>query len=1430
MSQLAAVSYVGKVALTDIKNYIPAWLGQQPDPPAPDGSVEYGGFTFSPDQVTKLITFINNPTLTFAELDGIQYVGPTQATGVMDYLQAGNTIDTIAELVDASDDAGASSLAGHQVSSIAGYASTWTAPSSSSSYEPIVICGIAFSAGEVEKALDLVNNATLAQLDDSVGLTSTAARNIVAARPIGSMQALDSVAYVATQVFQRVKAYLPTWTLSGSSGSGSGSGSTGQGGTYEGVAFTDDEAAKALDIANNATFDQLRYEATLTSRASNNVVSARPIASMEELALVSYVGTAALTDIKYYIPTWTSGATTPSGGAGETHEGVAFTTVEAETALDIANNASYDQLRNEATLTSTAANNIMAARPIATMGDLAAVSYVGTAAMTDIKNYIPSWSGGSSSGGGGDGGGTYEGVAFTESEVTLALDIANNASYDQLRNEATLTSTAANNLMAARPIATMDDLAAVPYVGTAAMTDIKNYIPSWTPTPPVISQGGTYEGVVFSDDEARTALQIVNTATFDQLRYDATLTSTAVNNIIAARTIATMEELTLVSYVGAAAMTDIKNYISAWPGGPVDPPAKKTVQELFAEAQAHDAGTPSDLYDKVVEVSRAIVTSDPYTHSSGPVSFWVADPHAGNVEQLKVYITSSTGLDTSFASIFDDVAVMGKFTKYNTTWELVLDTAGDHSISRNTSGVKYESYETIQDAWRSTSANPEGAVRLVSDFGYTYMVPMPVFLDHPMWNGNPPGLPSDAQGRDTNWIINAQNTLNAWRAGGQQQPEPPAPRLVERELLFNPDDRSGGGGSEVWFDALRYSLVVPAGDNATQGTYAMTVKQTLEGETTVVPWSIDGEGEGWMLMIGGRVVLWGGISRDRIYNGRAEYTVSYYTTDPEPAYEPPVVTLQQKQTFVSQLLGAAYNPSRVDRHYQELLFLAADEQLQSPPADWGIDPLPPAPNDKIVLKITEDRYWGHLPSTWAEGLPLLEGNYYITAPDPLDINGDGYSDVIVGAGNAASGMGQVYIFFGPIPVRQSREPGDELIGALDADVVLTGVGGCFGFTVASAGDVNGDGYADVIAGGYGAGAYIFFGGPGLLEPTPTKSAADADVTLTGVNGADRFGICAAGAGDVNGDGYADVIVGAYAAAANLGQAYIFYGSASLAGTVSASSANVTLTGIGSKFGKAVAGAGDMNGDGYADTIVGADRAAGVSGAESGEAYIFFGSNAPAAAISAGSADVTLKGSARYAYFGGSVATAGDVNGDGYADVIVGKNESESVGWAYVFFGKATLPATIVTDSADMKLTGAGSQGYFGWSVGGTGDINGDGYAEVIVGAVGANDEKGAAYVFFGSASPSADPISGSNANITLNGYLRGDWLGSSVAGAGDLNRDGYADILVGASGVAGEVGEAYILYGSASPARSTVSSWGDVVLTGHARPDNFGRAVGQAAP
>jgi hypothetical protein len=330
-----------------------------------------------------------------------------------------------------------------------------------------------------------------------------------------------------------------------------------------------------------------------------------------------------------------------------------------------------------------------------------------------------------------------------------------------------------------------------------------------------------------------------------------------------------------------------------------------------------------------------------------------------------------------------------------------------------------------------------------------------------------------------------------------------------------------------------------------------------------------------------------------------------------------------------------------------------------------------------------------------------------------------------------------------------------------ADVTITGSGSynAFGNSVSCAGDVNNDGYDDVIVGAYGYAA-IYLGG------LPMNNVAD--VTLIGTSG-DYFGIVS-GAGDVNADGYDDIIVGAAGddtGGTDAGRAYLFLG-----GQAMDSTPDVTFTGAaaGDWYGCAVSGAGDVNKDGYSDVIVGAYyNDAGGNGA--GRAYLYFGGPAVDNA-----ADVTITGSAPSESLGYSVSGAGDVNKDGYADVIVGIPFSSAGGWnsggANVYFGGQTMDST-----ADVLFAGAAASDFYGCSVSRAGDVNRDGYADVIVGAyqndAGGNNV-GRAYVYFGG--QAMDTAS----DLSVTGTTADDWCGYSVSGAGDMNGDGYDEVAVGA--------------------------------------------------
>jgi uncharacterized repeat protein (TIGR01451 family) len=413
-----------------------------------------------------------------------------------------------------------------------------------------------------------------------------------------------------------------------------------------------------------------------------------------------------------------------------------------------------------------------------------------------------------------------------------------------------------------------------------------------------------------------------------------------------------------------------------------------------------------------------------------------------------------------------------------------------------------------------------------------------------------------------------------------------------------------------------------------------------------------------------------------------------------------------------------------------------------------------------------------------------------------DVNGDGYADVIDGAVGYGSDRGKAYVYHG-------------MGGGLAAApaFVASGENGGegFGYAVASAGDVNGDGYGDLVAGAYGylAGdeqgrAYVYHGGPGGLSSVPV-------LTLTGEIGArSDFGVAAAGVGDVNGDGYGDVAVGAHHYNINTGRAYIYHG-----GPNGLSSSPATILdgeSILNYFGMEVGTAGDVNGDGYSDVLVGAYA----YGSYRGGAFVYHGGpeGVPITPTR------VILGSDYYAYMGWALGAAGDVNGDGYGDIILGEpgGADSDTGRVYVYHGG---PEGLALAPA-LTFTGEAIFDFYGYAVGTAGDVNADGYADVLISAPSHDDSRGRVYIHHGGPGGiSATPA------LTFTGEITGISFGISVGTAGDVNGDGYSDVLVGASGAYSSTGRVYLYFGGPGGLSPTPA----LFLDGEDIYSSFGRRV-----
>lgn len=441
-----------------------------------------------------------------------------------------------------------------------------------------------------------------------------------------------------------------------------------------------------------------------------------------------------------------------------------------------------------------------------------------------------------------------------------------------------------------------------------------------------------------------------------------------------------------------------------------------------------------------------------------------------------------------------------------------------------------------------------------------------------------------------------------------------------------------------------------------------------------------------------------------------------------------------------------------------------------------------------------------------------------------DVNNDGFDDIVIGSRNFA------YIFLG----------GEDVDSQVD--IVLKGEkeGDMFGFSASLAGDVNNDGFDDVIVGaqgyylnGYDAGkVYVFFGG--------TEMDTIPDLVMTGEHPDDYFGSTVTCAGDLNNDGFADMLVAAYRYKninENWGRVYIYYGGIAKdtiadvlikgsrggqsAGDINKDGFDDLLVNNSVFFGgnpmdnipdlvmenvSRVAGFGDYNNDGFADILTGNPYDT-TNGDYSGSVSIFFGDNQPDV-----TPDIQFFGSPANYYFGSSVSSAGDINDDGYDDIIVGAYGNDLVqqnaGAAFVYLGGNTIK-----NKPDFTLTGQKADDFFGYSVSRAGDVNNDGFSEFLVGSLQAN--QASLYLW----DKSADTLK----SIIFKGSKSDRRFGNCVSPAGDFNDDGFDDFLIAdyCNSVKGSyVGRAYLYFGG-----SEIDTNPDLTFEGEAVFNDFGTTV-----
>ncbi len=464
-----------------------------------------------------------------------------------------------------------------------------------------------------------------------------------------------------------------------------------------------------------------------------------------------------------------------------------------------------------------------------------------------------------------------------------------------------------------------------------------------------------------------------------------------------------------------------------------------------------------------------------------------------------------------------------------------------------------------------------------------------------------------------------------------------------------------------------------------------------------------------------------------------------------------------------------------------------------------------------------------------------------------DFNGDGFDDVLIGANLGGHGVGfavgATYVVFGKPSAFSSEFDLSSLNGTDGFRIDGIDPDDQSGFSVSDAGDLNGDGFDDLIIGAEQADpngnndageCYVVFGKASGFGATLSLSALNGTTgfRLEGIAANDFTSRSVSSAADVNGDGFADLIIGAASrqyGATGAGKTFVVFGKSSgFSAVVDLNTLNGSngfrLDGAnaGDLAGNSVSSAGDINGDGYGDLILGASAADHTEATNVGDSYVIFGKlGGFTAVIGLGTLNGTngfrIPGLTSNDSTGHAVSSAGDVNGDGFDDFVVtapyaDANGRTDAGQVYVVFGKsssfgAELDLSALNGSNGFRLNGISPNDAAGFSASSAGDVNGDGFDDLVIGARYADPNgrnlAGQSYVVFGkssgfSASINLSTLDGAS-GFRINGTDAEDRFGHSVSNAGDLNGDGFDDLIISSPSanttVGSLTGESYVLFG-----------------------------------